>query len=355
MANNILLLITSPFQYWCIQEYLFKHNLSDRQITVVNGASFCGNSMRQIERLHRNLSSVNEIKLTIPANSKLEARIEPYANVARELKRIKFERVLVGDLREIWMQDIACFVDSESVILVDDGAATNVFTEKLIAPNDFFIPIALHTQSQSRRLEAIEIKKRLGLSIANKSITLFSIFPFEQYRNTEQNKLSLLQEVFAKTQIEQLTETHFIGSPVCEKGIIDQATYLNIISQAKREFDSSAKLIYFAHRAENLDVKRASLESLGFEIERHDEPYELVCAEHGRSPYAVVGLHSTSLFNMKILLGQRTRAICYKLPSDILLRLESKSMGSDRFSLREHIESIYRRLNEFGIESRTAE
>lgn len=351
VSNNILILITSPFQYWCAQEFLHQHSLLDRRITVINGASFCANSMIQIDRLHRRLVTVNEKTLVIPSNTSLDARIAPYASIAHELNKHDFEKVLIGDLREIWMQDIACFLDCSDIILVDDGAATNVFVEKLIAPSNFKLPIALHSQSESRRHEATKIKEQYGLFLKGKEISLFSIFPFPHYPNTIQNGLSVLKQLFSNTTVKANEECHFIGSPVVEKGIVAELEYYDILSHARTEIGKNTKLTYFAHRAEALETKRAYLETLGFDIEQHDEPYELVCATQGRKPSMIFGMHSTSLFNMKILLDGKIRAVCYKLNNRALSHLEEKMGGSDKFSLREHIESIYKRLNEFSIES----
>ncbi|WP_394221926.1 hypothetical protein [Alteromonas gracilis] len=351
--SNILLLITSPFQYLCAQEFLHQFGLSERRIIVVNGATFCDNSLRQIDRLHSNLVNVEEIKLEIPTNTSLEERIKPYAKLVDCLREYEFERVLVGDLREIWMQDVACCLSCSDIILVDDGAATNVLTEKLIAPNNFALPIALHQQMPSRKEEAERIKRKLGLFLENKNINLFSIFPFPQYENTSRNHLNVLRDLFNKHHASQKMELHFIGSPVIEKRIVSESAYFEFISHARRDMGDGQIPIYFAHRAENINSKRDFLEQLGFQVEFHEEPYELACAIQGRVPAQIFGMHSTSLFNMKTLFGGKIKAVCYKINDDALAYLERRSGASDKFSLREHIEAIYHRLDEFNIESRT--
>ena len=350
--KQVLILLSSPFQYWCAQEYLYQASLLHCNITVINAATFCRHSMIQIKRLHENCSRVKEVILTIPKAGSLTSRIAPYADLAKQLQHIKFDLILVGDLRQIWMQDIACSLDCENIVLVDDGAATNVFVEKLIAPANFKLPVSMHTQCPERKQEAANIKQALGLNIVEKSMTLFSIFTFPDDNHTRLNQLSALRARFTHT--EKNDEFHFIGSPVVEKGILGDDDYYKMIEDALRSSRADNKPVYFAHRAEALESKKQKLEALGFSVELHDEPYELLCASAGRVPAEIAGMHSTSLFNMKILFAEQISASCYLMDETRLAQFATQHWGSDKFTLRDHIESIYRRLDEFNIEARLA-
>jgi hypothetical protein len=347
--KSILLMISSPFQYWCAQEYLTQFDLKDEFITVVNAATFCTNSMEQIEKLHGNLSNITVHTLVIPKSGDLKSRILPYAQLADSLSNTVFDIALLGDLRQIWMQDIACSMACDTIVLVDDGAATNVFVEKLIAPANFVLPIPLHEQSPVRKKEASLIKQQLGLNIIKKHFTLYSVFSFSQHDDALLNPLSSLKNMFRNSMPEPNGEFHFIGSPVSEKGIVCAKDYEEILRDVASLANSNSKLIYFAHRAEDIAAKSAFLESLGFAIEMHDEPYELVCAKQKRIPKQIIGMHSTSLFNMKVLFDDKIDAICYKIKKTKLQELDNVNWGSDKFSLMNHIESIYKRLDEFNI------
>lgn len=357
MANSqkqkkILLLVSSPFQYWCAQEYLHQFGLERGMVSVVNAATFCDNSMNQIEKLHKRLPNLSIHTLAIPKQGDLEERIKPYAYLTEELSSEVFDFVLLGDLRQIWMQDVACSINADNTVLIDDGAATNVFVEKLIAPAQFTLPIALHEQNPTRKQEALNIKEMLGLQLNQKRFTLYSVFPFDSDHSVVQNRLSTLKSMFDKDVGKPAEEIHFIGSPVAEKGIVTAQDYEEILRDVVRVASPNSTLFYFVHRAENLVAKGQLLKDLGFKIEIHDEPYELICAKQNRVPQQIVGMHSTSLFNMRILFGDRIDATCYQINKAKLKELGEIMWGSDKFTLKDHIESIYRRLDEFNITAR---
>lgn len=353
-SHNVLLLITSPFQYWCAKEYLYQNHLVDCKLTIVNAGTFCENSMRQINLMHDKATLHEEIILDIPRHGDLASRISPYAEIIESLALRHFDVILLGDLRQIWMQDVACSVASDKVVLVDDGAATNVFEKYLIAPNEYTLPIPMHSQNERRKVEAQAIKRSLGITNEQRPFSLFSIFSFGSQQRAERNMLSLMKAQFDKREVQYSDECHFIGSPVCEKGIMTQRHYDDVLRDAASQKNQSEALIYFAHRAENLAQKENELNSLGFSIECYDEPYELVCARQSRIPRRISGLHSTTLFNLKKLFGSNVDATCYKIDDAHLNTLGNVNWGSDKFTLRDHVESIYARLDEFGITSRYA-
>lgn len=353
-SHNVLLLITSPFQYWCAKEYLHQNNLANSTLTIVNAGTFCENSMRQIKLMHDDVTLREEIILDIPRHGDLASRISPYAEIINGLALQHFDVILLGDLRQIWMQDVACSVACDNVVLVDDGAATNVFEKYLIAPNGYTLPIPMHVQNASRKSEAQAIKRSLGITDNQKPFSLFSVFSFNNQERAKRNTLSLMKAQFENSQAQYRNECHFIGSPVCEKGIMTRRHYDDVLRDAASQTNQGEALVYFAHRAENLEQKESELNSLGFSIECYDEPYELVCAGQSRIPRRIAGLHSTTLFNLKKIFGSSVNATCYKINDVHLKKLGEVNWGSDTFTLRDHVESIYARLDEFGITSRYA-
>ena len=345
---KILMLISSPFQYWCALEYL--HQMGRRvSITVVNAATFCENSMLQIEAMHKIAKPESVKLLSIPKEGSLASRIGAYSDLISVFAKGAFSTVLIGDLRQLWMQDIACNINADNVVLVDDGAATNVFEKFIIRPSDYMLPVSMHSDNPERKLLALDLNSSLGISHNPTKFRLFSIFEFNYSKHSIRNTLSLLRQQFALHDHNENVERHFIGSPVCEKGLLDSKRYYDILTHAAKSHDAKTSLIYFAHRAEDIKSKAQILSDLGYTIEFHDQPYELACASQGRMPEKVVGLHSTSLFNMKILSGNACEAICYMLNENELAAMGTRHYGSDRFTLRDHIESIYDRFEEFGI------
>jgi hypothetical protein len=346
--SKILMLISSPFQYWCALEYLYQME-QRASITVVNAATFCENSMLQIEAMHKFAKPESVTLLTIPKEGSLERRIEAYSDLITLFASDAFSTVLIGDLRQLWMQDIACNINADNVVLVDDGAATNVFEKFIIRPSDYMLPVSMHSENAERKALAWELKSSLGILYKPTKFRLFSIFGFGHSKYAIGNKLLLLRQQFKMHAQNANPEWHFIGSPVCEKGLLDAKRYYDILAHAAKYHHADSSLIYFAHRAEDMNSKAQLLSDLGYRIEFHDQPYELACASQGRMPEKVVGLHSTSLFNMKILSCNECEAICYLLNENELAAMSKRNYGSDRFTLRDHIESIYDRFEEFGI------
>ena len=350
MANPhyCLILISSPFQYWCAMEYVYQEKI-DNDIIVVDATSHCANSSQQVARLQDTFTPTQSFSLTIPKSGTLEVRIAAYADVFSSLRHTSFSHVLIGDLRQMWMQDFACNLKTDNVVLVDDGAATNVFEEYILTPAKYMLPVMMHESSAQRQEEALRIKAQFGIFSDATPVTLFSIFGFNKPGHTVINQLARLKAISSSSQV-KIQDCHFVGSPVCEKGIVSQSHYFDILKNVVSEYKGHGRLIYFAHRAEALAEKKTTLEALGFEVQCHDKPYELVCAESRRFPACITGLHSTSLFNLKLLFGSEIDAICYSLGSSELDALKDRYWGSDRFTLYDHIISIYHRLFEFDIE-----
>ena len=346
--SKILMLISSPFQYWCALEYLYQTE-QKVSITIVNAATFCENSMLQIEAMHRFAKPESVKLLSIPREGCLATRIRAYSDLITIFANDAFSTVLIGDLRHLWMQDIACNTNVDNVVLVDDGAATNVFEKFIIRPSDYMLPVSMQSDNPERKSLAWELKSSLGIFYKPTKFRLFSIFGFRDRKHTIQNTLSLLRQQFKLHKHNENSEWHFIGSPVCEKGLLDSSRYYDILAHAAKSHQEKTSLVYFVHRAEDIKSKAQVLSELGYTIEFYDQPYELACASQGRMPNKIVGLHSTSLFNMKILAGNECEAVCYLLNENELNAMSARNMGSDRYTLRDHIESIYDRFEEFEI------
>ncbi|SEA44476.1 hypothetical protein [Alkalimonas amylolytica] len=348
--HKAIILVVSPFQYWCALEYLHQYH-PGAETLVLDASGFCGNSTRQLQTLYRLYPPGRIRVLELLRQGTLQERIASYAGLATDYADECFDTIVIGDLRQQWMQDIACSVTAKQLIVVDDGAATNPIQRHVLKPAGYRLPVSMYRGDPSRRAQALAIKQELGLRIEPKAARLFSIFSFEDNNHCLRNDLSLLRQNWQPVSSSH-REWHFIGSPVCEKGFVPTADYRAIVEDAAVLGSGEGQAIYFAHRSEDMAEKTPWLEQLGFQIEHNDTPYELLLAEQGRKPGLVTGLHSTCLFNLKMLFDKQVRACCYQLPDALLGSFQTTPWGSDYFSLYDHITAIYQRLAEFGIEIR---
>lgn len=347
--KSTLFLVSSPFQYLCAVEFL-KCSRIDGPIIVVDSSSACINSTKQLNTLYATFPPTQVINVVLLRQGGLAERIASYSWLAKELSAINFGAVLIGDIREQWMQDIACSVSSEEVVLVDDGAATLVLHDFILKPYEFLLPVSMYKSDPARRELATQIKKEQGLSLKQRKVSIFSIYDLGLASTGFRNEFSALMNEFSEIEHD---EWHFIGSPVVEKGIISEALYNKAVEDALSDGPASARAIYYMHRSEDISLKRHYLSALGYEIRAQDVPYELHLVEQSLKPRWIAGMHSTCLFNLKLMFGINFPARCYVLDEQELERMKTILWASDHYSLYDHIVSIYSRLEEFSIERKT--
>ncbi len=351
--QKVLMLITSPFQYLCAMEWLSQH-APDAAATVVDASSGCQRSSAQLHSLYRQFAPAELLLLALQKQGDLAERIESYAWLGRELQQVTYQAILIGNIRQQWMQDLACTLRSDMVIVVDDGAATLPLHDYILKPAAFRLPVSMYQADHARRQLAHDIKVSAGLHLRETTTELYSIYRFAETPSQQPNQLTLLRQQW-QSRDSTNTEWHFIGSPVTEKNILSAELYRDIVRDAMLRQPAQKRAVYFAHRAEDMAAKAEWLQQLGFSIEITDLPYELHLASQGKVPTQIVGLHSTCLFNLKLMFGAEVDACCYVLSDAELAPLKQISWASDQYSLYDHITSIYRRLAEFNIGTRQVE
>lgn len=344
-----LVLVSSPFQYLCAVELLKSHNICGAVI-VVDGSAHCINSVKQLSALYANFPPTQVINASLLKQGDLAERIASYSWIPSEFAGVNFGAVLIGDIREQWMQDIACSVSSREVVLVDDGAATLVLHDFVLKPAKFLLPVSMYQSNPARKEFALKIKQAQGLDLQQKKVNIFSIYDFGSASVGLKNEFKALMSNFSADDTE---EWHFIGSPVVEKGIISEALYYKAVEDALVNCPVSGRPIYYVHRSEDVEIKLGYLHALGYEVRINELPYELHLVEYSLRPRWISGMHSTCLFNLKLMFGLDFPARCYVLSCDELERMKAINWASDHYSLYDHITSIYLRLDEFCIEART--
>lgn len=343
-----LVLVSSPFQYLCAVEFL-KCSGINGPVIVVDGSAPCINSGKQLNALYATFPPANVINAVLLKQGDLTERIASYSWIPGEFRATDFGFVLIGDIRQQWMQDIACSVSCQQVVLVDDGAATLALHDFVLKPQDFLLPVSMYQSDPVRRDFALQVKKAQGLLLQQKKVSIFSIYDLGSASAGLKNEFRALMNGFSAVEHD---EWHFIGSPVVEKGIISEALYNKAVEDALFDSPVSARAIYYVHRSEDMTLKQHYLTDLGYEIRTNDLPYELHLVEQSLKPRWIAGLHSTCLFNLKLMFGIDFPARCYVLNGQELERMKTIQWASDHYSLYDHIVSIYSRLDEFGIEAK---
>lgn len=137
-----------------------------------------------------------------------------------------------------------------------------------------------------------------------------------------------------------------------EKGLLPEQRYLEVLQDAINSNKRYGKPVYFPHRAEEMVSKRTTLLKLGFEIEINHAPYEMMLSQQGRKPNAVIGMHSTTLTNVKILFQEQVPVTCYRIPEENLEALKSQNVMTNLYTLYDALMCFYSKLPELGINSR---
>lgn len=346
--TSTLVLVSSPFQYLCAIELIKCYDICG-EVVVVDGSAHCVNSVAQLSALYAKFPPTRVIYPSLIKHGDLSERIASYSWIPNEFITLNFGAVLIGDIREQWMQDIACSVNSQEIVLVDDGAASLVLHDFVLKPENYLLPLNMYTADPARRELAHKIKKSQGLVLQKKKVSIFSIYDFGSASVGARNKFNTLTSNFS---IFERDEWHFIGSPVVEKGIISQALYNKVVEDALATCSVACRPVYYVHRSEDVALKLSYLNQLGYEVRKNELPYELHLAEQSLKPRWICGMHSTSLFNIKIMFGLDFPARCYVLSTEELDRMKKINWCSDHYSLHDHIVSIYSRLDEFRIEQK---
>lgn len=355
MKPNKLVLIASPFQLLCAIEFLLANDdLED--LWVYYQGDISARASKQLKGLAEIFGINNYFRANIVNSGSLEERIGSYIGVYNECKRHAFEYVLIGDVRQQWMQDIACALDCHNTIVVDDGAAILPVYDHLLSHNGCRLPVSLFQASNERKKLAQKIKANLGLVLKNKPIQLFSLYGFDNKQKYPRNDFSKIRaEFFKGEELKVSEEIHFLGSPYVEKGLLEEEVYFDFIECMIKNHEDSSSFVYFPHREENLKKKSACLKSMGVHLKETPFPYEIEALNGMKAGRFVYGMHSTCLFSLRLLYGNAIDLLCFKVPGKRLIEYENIRWMLDSYSLREHIEAVYQRLLTFDVELITSE
>lgn len=348
--TKLLLLVSTPFQYLSAIECV-EQLFPGAQTLVVVAADTNALSAVQLTKLFKRFPPTERIDVTLQHYGDIRERIASYSSVLPQLSSKRFDAILVGDLRQNWMQDIACSVDASEHILLDDGAATLSIYDYLLKPTGCTLPIKLFHSSEQRQLEVTQIKLQLGFSIRPKTLKVFSVFDLED-ATSRTNRFSLLKRELGCPS-KRGRYWHFIGSPIVEKNLASREEYEAVLFDALATQSQHGQAFYIAHRAEDMSGKATRLAEMGFTVISSEQPYELFLLQQPDYPTSVSSFHSTCLFNLAVIFGNDITKICYQLSEPALQQLKQHFIMQNQYSVFQHIDSIYQRLAAFNIVART--
>lgn len=171
-GEEVLVLVTSPFQYLCALE-LIQQKYQSASVTIIDGSVKCASSSNQLQSLYKQYPPERIIPLKILFTGDLSKRIASYSWLAVKEKDKDYAAILIGDLRHQWMQDLACSIRSKQIYLVDDGAITIPLHEFVLKPRGFTIPIPMTLSSPERQEMATQLKLSQGMRIERKNCSCF--------------------------------------------------------------------------------------------------------------------------------------------------------------------------------------
>ena len=210
----------------------------------------------------------------------------------------KYKYVFLGNFESSFLKLFLKIIPKHKIVLLDDGIKAFFIQTDFTSDYNYNMFTMLYTikplMNQTIRYNKFEYLKKL-YNLENKSDIL-------------QNK-----------------EILFLGSKLCEEGILDEKKYIYIMHTIAKLY-SEYKIVYIPHRGENIDKLSGILEKhKNFTKKEIDCPIEIYLLEENIIPTKVLSFYSAALLTIK-LLYERTEVhsilfdysqSCYKSKIDL--------------------------------------
>lgn len=338
----------------CALEFLLK-NTDSYNVLIITSEEPNSPSYQQMLRLANDFNIYKIDHISLVHTGSLENRIACYGEYYSEnIKDLTFEHVLLGDVRYQWIQDYACSVNANNIVMVDDGGAVFSIIKYILEPIEFTLPFYANSAGTfSRRELARGIKLGYGMDVRTRKLSLFSLFHKQVTGDVSVNDFSKIIEFYNPTNhFEPLNEAHIIGAPFVEHNLLSQNAYLNYMGELANAngYDKDIKLVYFMHRFEKDNhVKNAALEALGYELRVSEVNYELALIQSAQKPRVVGSIISTSLYNVKAIFGEQVVAIFVPLQQAHLDLYRETNWIVDKYTLAQHWQNIIEHFPEYHV------
>lgn len=181
----------------------------------------------------------------------------------------RINRLFIGNLESNFLSIIYKYVPIDKVIVMDDGSKTIALQEKFNNTNFY-------------NLFTIYDLKKIGSQ--------------KIYKNNYNRVKSLIKNICNRTDY-----VLFIGSNMCEMGIISQENYLSLINKIYKYYNKS--IVYIPHRKENEDKLNKIANNKNIIIKKLNYPIELYGIYEKELPSLIASFYSTALLTMKNIYG----------------------------------------------------
>lgn len=235
----------------------------------------------------------------------------------------------LGEFNALWARVIPYIFSNSTFVLFDDGSAT-------IAIHHYKYDFSKYRGSTKwKKILKTPILKLLFGSI--EKITLFTMYDLNPYpkQNYFKNSFAFLRQ---KIGVEIFNEkiVYFIGGNWVESNEIKKRDYINLLERIFKKYtDEKKKIIYLAHRRENLEkfTKLKAMFDSQLEVVAPDVPVEIYFLQKKENPVNLAGLGSTALFTLSKMY-QPNELISFKVPRSILAEntVESTEIINDYYA-----------------------
>ncbi|MEZ8105257.1 glycosyltransferase 52 family protein [Vibrio cortegadensis] len=289
-----LFLVTSPLQYICALEAKQYFSSNNNILLLVNQKSQHGlDQQRKIV----NFSDWDHV-ITMERGNRSFSVPKAIKKIKYHLNNQSLQTFYYAEYNAWWTKLLIKNLPIEKEVYFDDGTLTLLEYYRYILPNiDFFRPRII--QDTVVRLNGCQPIGRLSQS---KNLEIFTLFTLEQkHISIHNNKLDSLKQRYGHPELyNSEAPVGFIGQgAVGDKNEKSIKEYLNELSALANQ--SGQKIIYFPHRTERLEVKKA-LKKAKYIIYRSSElPLEIELIDKKIQLSALVGTFSTAMFTCRLL------------------------------------------------------
>lgn len=246
----------------------------------------------------------------------------------RRLNRISkylgsVENIFIGYARYVYMRHFVNTTPHKKTFLLDDGNATIKLAkerrEGLGSPvyHGFLKKLKIFFK---RYLQGVKDGSR-------DSLCFFTVYDVIPGKNDEVIKNDFEYIKSNLGALETTNDVYFLGSPLCEAGIMSQESYLNHIQRVK-DFYKNKILIYIAHRRESSESLNKIKQDLNINVVLYDYPIEYQLAMIGPRPAILASFISSALLNCSYIFGEGLDVVAFKMDLE----------GNPR---KDEIESVY--------------
>lgn len=264
--------VEAPFHLFGVLESIKEYELKKYSIYI----RLSGNDKQLINLVEKFFPNNKNIKYFTLANKKNSTFISYFTTLRillfMSIWHFKYKYIFLGNFESKFLNLFKYFVPKSKIVLLDDGVKAFVIQNKFTVENNYNMFTMLHTikpfVSQTIKYHKFEYLKFL-YKINNKNI--------------------------------KSNEILFLGSKLCEEGILKEEPYIDIIKTILEKF-ALYKITYIPHRGENISkLKKILLQYNNFEIKEIDYPVEVYLLEENIIPSKVISFYSAALLSIKLL------------------------------------------------------